>query len=241
MSVLRLDELAEAALAGLLSREQADTRAHEIHSIDALDERAIHALLARGLRKTGQTVLREVAFPSQIRSGRRRNRAALLRERERCDLVILPTGATALADGVEIARDEDQAEGTLFQGAAPPEQHGTDPQDAVWIEWKIAGQHRLIDGVLGQDRGYSKFPAACERDLRKLARDPMIEWGIAGLVLFTADRAIAEHDLTIMMHRLLDRDAPVREGIWRSGEIGDRIGNACCTVAMLRARPELDA
>lgn len=255
-----LDEVAEALATALAEREAQYLQEQAYAGLDALSEVELHAVLAQGLQHRGMSVLGEVPFPSQVQS-RRKVGPAQRREREHCDLVLLPEGSTRLHDPKGTFADEYARALTLFAhldsmpevpaGSGPtpsgsPAEKSKDgkssppaqPGDACWIELKAAGQHRFVDGVPVSHHGYSGFVSGCLADARKLSRDPLIEFGFCGVILFTADRAIAEHDLAMMVHKLLDKDAPIRESLWRSIDIVDRIGNACCTVALMRVRQD---
>jgi hypothetical protein len=255
-----LDEVAEALATALAEREAQYLQEQAYAGLDALSEVELHAVLTQGLRHRGMSVLGEVPFPSQVKS-RRKVGPAQRREREHCDLVLLPDGTNRLHDPKDSFADECARALTLFAHLDPDPQEPADsddlptrspapsgaqgkseapalPGDACWIELKAAGQHRFVDGVPVSHHGYSGFVSGCLADARKLSRDPLIEFGYCGVILFTADRAIAEHDLAMMVHKLLDKDAPIRDSLWRSIDIVDRIGNSCCTVALMRVRQD---
>jgi hypothetical protein len=80
----------------------------------------------------------------------------------------------------------------------------------------------------------SQLTAAFAGDLSKLAADAEVRHGAALLVLFTQDREVAQHDVTVTMHRVLDKGFSLRNPIIESFAIVDRIGNACCTLAMVQ-------
>ncbi len=242
-----LDELADALTQALADREAELAVEQTFSGLDSLSEVDLHAVLADGMARGGWSVLREAPFPSQIESERSRRgeseqAAALRRERERCDLVVLPEGAGGLADPRDRFADDLERQASLFASTEPePEPSGAaggnaEPQDAWWLEFKAAGQFRVVDGYAGADKSYSSFVSGVLRDAKKLNADPMIERSACGLVLFTAEHEVAEHDLAALMHRLLDKDAPIREQVVRHQPIADRIGNSWCSLALMRVR-----
>ena len=90
--------------------------------------------------------------------------------------------------------------------------------------------------TIAQD--YPAFQKLLEEDgeLKKLWSDSTI--GHAGLllVLFTASRDVADHDLLMWHKRCLDRGYPVGTPSVRGFAINDRIGNAWCAVAVFNVR-----
>ncbi len=240
-----LDELADTLAQTLATREDELAIEQTFSGLDSLSEVELHAVLGQGMARQGWGVLREAPFPSQVESGRSRKgeterEAALRRERERCDLVVLPEGASSLADPRDRFADDLERQAGLFAAVEPAPSATSDgsvePQEAWWLEFKSAGQFRVVDGYASADKSYSSFVSGVLRDAKKLNADPMIERSACGLVLFTAERAIAEHDLAALMHRLLDKDAPVCEQVVRHQPIADRIGNSWCSVSLMRVR-----
>jgi hypothetical protein len=61
-----------------------------------------------------------------------------------------------------------------------------------------------------------------------------VRFGGALLVLFTQDEATAKHDLPVAMHRVLDKGFSLRNPIIESFAITDRVGNGCCTLALVQ-------
>lgn len=246
-----LDDLADSLAQALRSRE-AELTVEQTHSgLDSLSEVRLHEVLAAGMTTQGWNVLREIPFPSQVSAKRKKDeteeQAALRRERERCDLVVLPDGATSLADPREAFAGQLEKAASLFADTedSPPAANRpsqqAQPQDAWWLEFKSAGQFRVVDGYAGADKSYSSFVAGVLRDAKKLNADAHIERSACCLVLFTAEREIAEHDLAALVHRLLDKDAPIRDQIVRHLPIADRIGNAWCSLALMRVRNDAAA
>lgn len=233
-SAWNLAEVHAALVACLRDVAQALDAEQAVRGLDTLDETAIHPILERGLSRRGLRVLREQPYPSAPAVTARRS------ERLRCDLVILPEGARRLADDVEAARERARAEGTLFSAAAAaPEPGMVQPQAACWVEVKVVGQFAFTRGVPGPNTGYgSELTRAFTQDLIKLGSDSRILAGGAAMVIFTDSQATAHHDLTEALHRALDQGAAFRAPIEGSFAITDRIGNACCTVALIPAEPQ---
>ena len=105
------------------------------------------------------------------------------------------------------------------------------PEEALWIEVKVAAQFALIDGVARANPRYSgvllrEVPA----DARKLARDPVIRDGATLVVMFNADEPTAAHDLEAWRVRAIEKAWPVRTPIVRRFVINDRIGNGVVSV-----------
>lgn len=237
-----------AALIAALRDEEARLVAEQGHrGIDALDEVDLHRVLAAGLSGSqigagGCGVLREQPYPAEWR--RKRGKRRPLPDdpdRLRCDLVLTPYPGQTLADELAARRADaariDEASGTLFHAAAqietPSAAEGVEPGDAFWLELKVVGQYCYINGVPSPNGRYaSTLVRGVGADIRKLRDDPAILHAAAAVVLFTADRAVADHDLVVLGHRLADAHLPIRAPIRASLAIPDRIGNTCCTVWM---------
>ena len=223
----------DAAADGLRGEEARLALAQEVHGLDARDETELHPFLADGLGRAGFGVVCEQPYPGQTASPSGRRRRAIRAERERCDLVVLPAGVRALVDPVEVLVERDRAEQTLFADAvAPPSPEGVGPEEAYWIEVKATGQFEPVDGVPVPNRAYASIATRCTADLRKLGADERMGAGAVLLVLFTADRATAEHDAHLIAHKCLDKGVGVRAPVLRAFGIPDRIGNTVCTLAM---------
>lgn len=213
---------------GLRRRDESLHAEHAVKGIDALDETSMHPLIADSLAAGGFGVCREFPFPGP--QGRRR----LRRERERCDFVLTPNRDTLPLDPMTSLIDREEQAATLFAQTPPPSRSGLDPEQCYFLELKIVGQFVYIDGVPGPNRVYaSQLTRSILKDLRKLAADDRIVRGAVLLVLFTADEVVAEHDLPIALHRVLDKQGTFRSPFIARFPIDDRIGNACCTVALI--------
>ncbi len=229
-------ELAAALAAGLRLREAELRDEQAVHGLDALSERELHPVLARGLSAAGLRVFPETPYPGQPEVLPRES------ERERCDLVLAPGGTRAIVDSIRRRKELDRASGTLFapvaQQITAPEPGALSPEEAFWLEVKTHGQFTYTDGFAGPNRTYASQFGVCLTDIRKLARAPGIAHAALAIVLFTDERRTAEHDLAACVHRCLDKDLPVRDLIQEHVPIVDRIGNRNCTVGLIRVRCE---
>lgn len=246
----RTDLLAEAAAAALALRERELADEHAVHGLDALGETRLHLILAQGFRRAGWGVLREQPYPHEWRAKRgRRGRAALEtpehRDRRRCDLVVTPEPDQPLVDPLQVeaavAAHQREILSTLFAPleaaeslrAARAAARGVGPDLAFWLEVKTVGQYTYSGGISGPNRAYASELRGAAADLRKLEEDPQIHAAALLLVMFTADPAIANHDLHALFHLCLDRHLPIRAPDVRSVPVRDLIGNAMCTVCVL--------
>ena len=202
--------------------------------LDALDETALHPILARGLEQAGWGVHREALYPSDHESADS--------ARDRCDLVLTDDPDAVLLDPVHADRRVRAGEGTLFADLATQMESAAsagaaNPADAARVEVKAVAQHAYRDGVPGPNRAYAtemvNGPAA---DVCKLVGDARIERAAACLVLFTEDESVARHDIQRVAHRLLDDGLPIGIPEIASVPIADRAGNARVTVAVFPIR-----
>lgn len=210
------DDLADALGAGLARASAEVEEEQAVRGLDARLELALHPVLHAALRDAGYGVHPEVRFPKD-RGKRRRS------EGVRCDMVVTP-GGRPLAD-----------EATQLGLFAPGQAVAL--RDALWVEVKVVAQFR----ELAPNRAYAQaLQQPVWRDVTKLAGDPGIEHAAVLLVLFTADAAIADHDLGVWASRASARGLPLMHRVTRSVPIGDRIGNRLCTAALFPlARPGL--
>lgn len=207
------DHLADAVAAGL-ARAEADLAAEQaVHGLDIRRELDIHPILHAGLRAAGYGVNPEQRFPRD-RVHRRRSQGV------RCDLVVTP-GGLPLAD--------DTIQPDLF---AP--RTATPLTDALWLEVKTVAQFHPT----GPHRGYAQaLQSPVWRDARKLADDPQIRHAGVLLILFTADREVADHDLDVWARGARVRGLPISPREQRHVPIADRIGNRLCTAALVPIQP----
>ncbi len=206
-------DIADAIAAGLAERARHDDAEQAVYGLDALDELALHPLIAAALAQVGYGAHAEQRYPG---AWNRRRKS----EGERCDLVVTPDARPL--------RDPELA-GTLFATAVD----AVDADEALWLEIKTVAQFEQA----GPFKRYaSELLSTVSADLAKLARDEVIRHAALLIVLFTADDATAEHDLTAWHHRCLDRGHSVHTPAKRTFPITDRVGNAACTVAVFPVR-----
>lgn len=230
-----MDAIADA-LAAECSHAEAELQAeHAVHGLDALDEVGLHPILAAGIRRASLAVFRETPYPGQPEVLPKES------ERLRCDLVAAPPEITGIADNILQSKEIHKASATLFADvaeqltAAPPTY--AQPEDALWLEVKTIGQYSYVDGFAGPNRSYASQFNTCRSDIRKLATARSIRHAALVLVTFHAHAEIAHHDLTMFVHRCLDRNLPVNSLTTASIDIADRIGNSVCTIALVRVTP----
>lgn len=226
------DEVAGMLAAGLREAESVCVLEQAPLGLDALEETRLHPVLAAGFEASGLTTLHERPYPGNYRTG------PLPRERERCDLVVLPEGFTRLLDPLEMLRAAREKAGTLFGGAEEaPEAAAAAPEDAFWLEIKAVAQYAYVDAVPVPNRSYGSLlvrgPAL---DLAKLAREPMVSAGGVGVVLFGAEERAVRHDLSVMVSKMIDRDLPISTPATEIVSIADRAGNCCVGVCVVPLR-----
>lgn len=208
---------------------------HAVQGLDALDELGLHPIVEKALAASNLGVFREFPYPlpPKLRPDHR--------ERERCDLVLTPNPLGPPADPVRERKDRDKAVDTLFEPiveSIASEKKVTPIEECFWLEVKAVGQYTYTDGLPGPNQTYTsqltRGPAA---DVAKLARDPLIHQAGVLIVLFTQDETTAKHDLSVMVHKMLDLDLPISSPFVESFPINDRIGNTNCTLAITPLRP----
>ncbi len=200
--------LADALAEGMLRASEAIELEQAVRGLDACKELELHPVLHAALRDAGYGVHPEERFPRD-RGKRRRTEGA------RCDIVLTP-------GGLPLASSEAQL------GLFAPQQV-VPLCDAMWIEVKAVAQFR----ELAPNRAYAQaLQRPVWKDVEKLASDPEIAHALVLLVIFTADAAVAEHDLGVWASRASQRGLPLWPRVQRSLAIGDRIGNRLCTLAL---------
>ncbi len=228
-------ELTDAMARGIAEAEQALLCEQAVLGLDARDEVSLHPLLAAGLGRLGLNVLREWAYPGAYA------RRPLPRDRERCDLVVLPPGAKTLLDPLALIRKQEAKEATLFASVEEPEPAAALPEDAFWLEVKSVAQVCYVEGVPVGNASYaSQLVRGPALDLAKLAREPMIDAGGSVVVLFGAVEEVVRHDLGVMTRALIDRDLPISSPSIEVVPIADRAGNACVGVCLVPLRAVRD-
>ena len=208
------EEILALAGAALEAESRILDDGQEPKGLDSFTEKQIQEIAARGIEGGGYLVLREEVFPSIRRAGARRS------QRERCDLAVLPKGASAVRESRE------HSESLAFGGAAE-----AGPDEVYWLEMKVLGQFEYRKGIPVPNRQYTTnlIKAFCD-DLIKLDDDPLIRSACVIQVLFVESEKVAEHDIAVAMGRCIDRGIIPSTPRVRSFPIADRIGNRLCTV-----------
>ncbi len=200
--------IADAVAAGLVCESARFDAEQAVYGLDSLDELALHPLIASALRDAGFGVYREQRYPADRRCRR-------VSEGERCDLVLTPAGRPL---------DAPEEPKTLFD---PPD--AVSLGDAFWLETKVVAQFTAN----GPNRRYSSLLLGdVRRDVAKLAKDPGIRHAGLGIVLFTAEQHVADHDLAAWQQRCDELELPVAAPEIRHARVSDRLGNEVCTVAL---------
>lgn len=205
-------DLADAVEAGLRARAAEDDAAQAVYGFDALPELGLHPLVRQAYLDAGYGVWPEQRYPGHWH---KKSKSQGLR----CDLVLTPD-ALPLRDPA--IRD------TLFDSRP-----ATDADAAYWLEIKTVAQFETS----GAFRRYSaELLSPVTRDVKKIWSDGVIKHGGLLLVLFTADRQTAEHDLAAWHKRCIDRGYPVGPPAVRGFSITDRVGNGWCAAAVFGVR-----
>ena len=207
-------DIADAVAAGLREQARALDVEQAVYGLDSRDELGLHPILQGTLRAAGYGVWPEERYPcDRVHVRRSAGR--------RCDMVLTPAPeALPLRDA--------EMQDTLF-GAQP----AVDLDQALWLEVKTVAQ-------FAQAQPFARYSAELlspvAQDLMKLWSDQGI--GHAGLllVLFTAEAAVAEHDLAAWQQHCLDRGYPLSPPATRGFRITERQGNAWCAAAVFGVR-----
>ena len=205
-------DIADEVFRGFEARARADDLEQVVYGFDTLDELGLHPLIQDALRGGGWGVWPEQRYPSD-RTKRKRS------EGKRCDIVLTRDGLPLRDPAVKA---------TLFDSP-----DAADPEEAYWLEVKSVAQFET-SGPFPRYSGELLSPVAA--DVRKLWNDGLIYHSGLLLVLFTADRDVAEHDIRAWHHNCLKRGFPVATPAVRHIPITDRIGNGHCAVAVFGVR-----
>ncbi len=207
-------DLADAIAAGLRAQAAADDLEQAVYGFDSRDELGLHPLIQQALRTAGYGVYPEQRYPGDWNRSKRT-------EGKRCDIVLAPD------EGPRGLR-EPHLRGTLFDHDGL-----LDPEEAYWLEIKTVAQFER-DGPF--KRYTSELLSPVAQDVKKLWGDGGIFHAGLLLVLFTASEMVGTHDLGVWHQRCIERGYPVAAPNVRCFPIAERIGNACCHVAVFPVR-----
>lgn len=208
--------IAELAASGLENEALRLATEQSVRGIDALNEVLLHPLLRAGIASGPYRVLAEERYPPS-RSRKRRS------EGERCDIVVIDTRDAPDVDHLV----DPLAAGTLFGS------RGAEPEQALWVEVKVVHQWMLFDGGIRANPAYSSLLLReATSDVRKLSKEPGIAAAALLVVMFTDTAQTAEHDLGEWRKRCVLMGLPVSAPFVKQFAITDRLGNACCSLAL---------
>ncbi len=197
-----LGGLADLIAAALVELEANLRLEQAAHGLDTWDERPLQHALAGALRRTHE-VAAEAHYPSTI--GRK------LSHRPRCDLVLSPRGQP-LRQGETLPFD-----------LCPPE-------DALWLELKVARQWR--SGGVRDGRYGEQWRRNLTGDIRKLATEPRIAAAALVLIAFTEDEDTLGRDLDTFEAQMIHDEVIAGFRQVRTVPIVERIGHRVCGVAL---------
>ncbi len=204
----QFDEVADA-LQRVLAQAEAGLRLEQaVYGLDAMNELALHQVLADGLTADGWcSVAREAHYPSDF--GKKRP------GRRRCDLVLTPPGRPLLiADQTDLFTPPDSCPAT----------------EALWLEVKVA--HQFTEGGR-HHAGYGpQWREATVKDLRKMETEPLVREAGLLLIVFTADEAVVTRDLELFEDVLARKEVLAGFRQVRGIDLLERNGHARCTAAL---------
>lgn len=202
-----LDEIADDMIDVLRCAEDDLRLEQAVYGLDALDELALHKVLAAGL-SAKHAVAREVHYPSSV--GKKQP------SRQRCDLVLTEAGHPLRLD---------TRPATLFD---PPDMHG--PGQGLWLEVKVAAQ--FAEGGRPH-RGYgAQWRQGVTKDLQKMEQESALCEAALILVVFTATSQILDADLQLFEDHLAKTEVLAGFRQVRSCDILERNGHRLATVAL---------
>ena len=213
-----VSEILDAVSAGLARAAAACDTEQAVYGIDCLDELKLHPLIQSSLRQAGFGVWPEQRYPS-VRGARGIRGRRAKSEGNRCDIVLTPDNRPLC---------DPDAEATLFS-----DDDAISLEAAYWLEVKTVSQF-TTEGPFA--RYSAELLSPVSRDIRKLSQDPLIFHAGLLLVLFTADRMTAEHDLAAWETRCLEKGYPVAPPRTHHIPLTDRLGNAHLAIAIVPVR-----
>jgi len=205
-------DIADAVAAALAARARADDCEQAVYGFDALNELGLHPLVQEALLEPGFGAWAEQRYPHDDHHRGHH-------EGKRCDLVLTPGGRPLRDAGLR---------GTLFDTPT-----AVDPEKAFWLEIKTVPQY----GPEGPSPRYAaELRRPVVKDVQKLQSDTTIRHAGLLLVLFTAEAAIAQHDLLAWHAYCLQKTPSIALPATRHIPITDRIGHGCCSVAVFEVK-----
>jgi hypothetical protein len=109
--------------------------------------------------------------------------------------------------------------------------------DALWLEVKVLAQF----GAGGPNRGWTRsLLAPPTADIAKLANEPLVRERALAIVLFTQSHDIAAHDLDVWHEHVQQKGLALQPVTLRHVVIGDRRGNAFCSVGLFEVARNFD-
>jgi hypothetical protein len=249
-------ELLEQAVEALQRREAMLRQQRAPLGLDSWDELVFHPLISDIFSASGLGVYREFPLPGTV--GKRSKKS----QRERCDLVLTSSPQVRPCDPMEVLIDQDKAplfaglfddvdarvpqsvcvntdtgevlEPAIAGHSSPPRLPACALEECYFLELKTLGQFTYVDGVPVPNRRYaSELVSAITKDVKKLNADDRVHQGALLLILFTASREVADHDLPIAMHRALDRGVLFKSPRTMGFPVADRVGNGWATCVLL--------
>lgn len=217
-------DIADAMAAGLAQEAAARDAEQSPLGLDALDERALHPLLAAGLRAHGFGAALEQRYPA-ARSTRARSRG------ERCDLVVTPRGAPPCVEEEFPPPPAPDLTPDLFSFAdAKPAPVTAVPLDqALWIEVKTA---RVFHADGPNPRYAAELLGAPSEDVVRLGTAEGVRHGMLALVVFARAEEDGRAHLAQWEATARAEGLPLDVPRVRCVPIADRIGHAACMVAV---------
>ncbi len=207
-----VSDIADVLHEGLRHQAQLENIEQAVYGFDVLDELGLHPLLQNIFVQAGYGVWPEERYPDD-RDNPKKSHG------KRCDLVLTHD---------RLPLRDPEVRDTLFD-----DQPAVNPEDALWLEVKTVAQFTR-DGPF--PRYSAELLAPVPKDVQKLWNDSLIRHSALLLVLFTAEQAVAEHDLTAWQQRCLDRRYPIATPARRGFAISDRIGNGWCAIGVFGIR-----
>jgi hypothetical protein len=201
-------DIADALAHGLAHAEGELRREESPRGLDALEETALHPLLASGLRAHGLGAHLEQRYP-HARAERRRSHGP------RCDLVVTP-------DARALAAPDDAPSLFAPRDAVPL-------AEALWLEVKTA---RLYHGEGPNPRYVAELLGAPSEDIVRLGTAPEVRHAMVALLVFARTEEEGRTHLAEWERAMRVEGLPLDTPRVRAVPISDRVGHAACMVAV---------